>query len=254
MRNSCQIEICNKIIRVDYYNPGFKDYVKDYIYSGTKQDDITICVTPDMIKEEKQRERTSAELEGRPVGHFDDGDYECSGVCRMLAEKLLPYSTLLMHGAAVSFQGEGVIFTAKSGTGKTTHISRWKDAFPDQVTVINGDKPFVEVTGDKVMVYGSPWCGKEGENTNRTVQLKAICIIEQAESNSIEIISFEEAFPMLFQQTYRPKQKEELMKVLKLIKIMGEQLTFYRLKCRPNVEAARIAKEKIYGSSVMEKD
>ncbi len=252
MRNTCRIEICNRIIRVDYHDPGFKDYVKDYIYRGTKQDDIAISVTPEMIENEKLRERTTAEFEGRPVGHFDDGDYECSGVCRVLAEKLLPYSTLLMHGAAVSFRGEGVIFIAKSGTGKTTHINRWKEAYPDLVTVINGDKPFVEVTGDKVMIYGSPWCGKEGENENQSVRLKAICLIEQAESNSIEIISYEEAFPMLFQQTYRPKRKEELMKVIGLIKIMGEQLTFYRLKCRPDVESARIAKEKIYGASVME--
>ena len=252
MRNSCRIEICNRVIRVDYFDPGFKDHVKDYVYSGTQQDDIAICVTPEMIENEKQREMICARIEGRPVGDFDDGNYECSCVCRMLAEKLLQYSTLLMHGAAVSFREEGVIFTAKSGTGKTTHISRWKEAFPDQVTVINGDKPFVEVAGDKVMVYGSPWCGKEGENKNRAVRLKAICLIEQAENNSIENISYEEAFPMLLQQTYRPKQEEELMKVLQLIKIMGDQLSFYRLKCRPDVEAARVAKEKIYGASVME--
>lgn len=65
-----------------------------------------------------------------------------------------------MHGAVVAWKDQGYLFTAPSGTGKSTHLALWKKYLGDQAEVINGDKPFLKVMEDEVWVYGTPWAGK----------------------------------------------------------------------------------------------
>lgn len=69
---------------------------------------------------------------------------------------MLPaYDCFLMHGAVTAVNGAGyMFFTATSGTGKSTHVGLWKKYF-DDVEIINGDKPFIRVTGNEVRVYGT---------------------------------------------------------------------------------------------------
>ncbi len=58
-----------------------------------------------------------------------------------------------MHGAVVSWKQEGYIFTAPSGTGKTTHVRLWKEHLGPDVEIINGDKPVLEVGEDEIIAF-----------------------------------------------------------------------------------------------------
>ncbi len=58
-----------------------------------------------------------------------------------------------MHGAAVAVDDKCYIFTAPSGTDKTTHAMNWLRAVLEAY-IVNGDKPFVDVNNK--LVYGSP--------------------------------------------------------------------------------------------------
>ena len=93
-----------------------------------------------------------------------------------------------MHGAVVAWKNQGYLFTAPSGTGKSTHLALWKKYLGDQAEVINGDKPILKVTEDEVWVYGTPWAGKEQWQVNKKVALKGICFLERGEKNSIQKI------------------------------------------------------------------
>ena len=53
---------------------------------------------------------------------------------------------------------------------------------------MNDDKPFVRISEDGAKIYGTPYCGKEGLNTNISVPLRAVCILERSEKNRIEPI------------------------------------------------------------------
>ena len=66
-----------------------------------------------------------------------------------------------MHGVALCYQQNGYLFLAPSGVGKTTHTNLWKEHLKDKVDIINGDKPILEFTQDKIILHASPWCGKE---------------------------------------------------------------------------------------------
>ena len=147
---------------------------------------------------------------------------------RKTAENLTDYDTFLMHGAAIAVEHKAYLFTGKSGTGKSTHIFLWKKKLPNAY-IVNGDKPFIS-TGDTPMVYGSPWTGKERIFTNTAVPLAALVLMERAENNEMQRISFAEAFPFLYQQTYRPKDEARLKSTLCLLKSLETKVAFYRFR------------------------
>ena len=154
-------------------------------------------------------------------------------VLRKIADLLLDFNILLMHGAVVAVNDKAYLFTAPSGTGKTTHILKWIEHLPNAF-VVNGDKPFIKFNSvdDKLpLACGSPWAGKENMFTNAMVPLEAIIIMERAEDNHIVQITFADAFPSLFQQTYRPEDKEKMRYTLKLLQQLHSTVKFYRFKC-----------------------
>lgn len=86
---------------------------------------------------------------------------ETLAALRKIADFMPEKDCFLMHGAVVAWKDQGYLFTAPSGTGKSTHLALWKKYLGDQAEVINGDKPFLKVMEDEVWVYGTPWAGKE---------------------------------------------------------------------------------------------
>lgn len=126
---------------------------------------------------------------------------EISAVCRKIAE-IMP----MIHGSAISVDREGYLFTAKGGTGKSSHARLWRELLGDRAVMVNNDKPFVIISEEGARIYGTPYCCKEGMNTNISVPLKAICILKRSEENRIEQINFSDAFPILIQQKYHMTQ------------------------------------------------
>ena len=124
------------------------------------------------------------------------------------------------------------MFTALSGTGKTTHVQKWLDHI-DRAYMVNGDKPFVIVrkSGEAPLVCGSPWAGKEHLQTNTIVPLKSIVLLERAEENHIERVSFAKAFPLLYQQVYQPDDEEKARKTLRLMQELGSSVQSWRFQC-----------------------
>lgn len=152
---------------------------------------------------------------------------ETLSVYRKISEALLDYDIFLMHGAVVARGQDAYMFTAKSGTGKTTHIQKWLENL-DDAYIVNGDKPLIRMTEQEAIACGTPWCGKENLATNCMVPLCAIVFMERGEKNEMKQISFSEAFPFLLQQTYQPDDADKMKKTLKLISQMMGRVKFYR--------------------------
>ncbi|MBQ6106110.1 MAG: hypothetical protein IJL03_09220 [Lachnospiraceae bacterium] len=202
-------------------------------YSSAKEPEIRIITSLSDIISEKN---TSDVL-------ISDKDYETLAVQRKLSEALIDYDTILFHASALAVDGKGYLFTALSGTGKSTHARLWREAFGDRVTMINDDKPFIHIGEDEVRVYGSPWDGKHHLSTNTSVPVKAICILTRDTTNHIEKISADEAFSILLQQTYRSKDPAKIVKTIDLLIQMTKQVSLYRLGCNMDPEAAIVSYE-----------
>ena len=168
---------------------------------------------------------------------------ETLAALRRLADAFADRDTLLFHGSALALDGQGYLFTAKSGTGKSTHARLWRQMFGDRVLMVNDDKPFLKITEEGVFACGSPWDGKHHLSANVMVPLKAICVLRRGEENRIRSISPAEALPRLLEQCYRPEDSGRFLHTLELLDRLAGKVRFYELACNMDPEAAEIARE-----------
>lgn len=239
------IALADKKIELHVLHSYIKDYCKEYLINGTENNpvDFSIEILPSDIDFECQKSAHEDEIEGIPIRHFSDEYLETLAVYRKIAEKMIDYDTLLFHGSAIAVDGLGYLFTAKSGTGKSTHTRLWREQFGSRAAMVNDDKPLLKITDHGVTVYGTPWDGKHRLSSNISVPLKAICILNRDSENHIEPVSKKDAWPMLLQQCYRPDDSVKMMKVLSLVDKLAEKVELYSLGCTMEPEAALVSYE-----------
>ncbi|MGM9664491.1 MAG: hypothetical protein ACI3XF_06595 [Eubacteriales bacterium] len=233
------IKLAGKNIGIAAINGYVREYCRDYLTEDKQDFEITISQS-DI---EYERERSSAEdkKEGIPVRSYNDSYLETLAVYRKIADKMLDYDTILFHGSAIAVDGVGYLFTAKSGTGKSTHTRLWREVLGERAVMINDDKPLISVSESGIIIYGTPWNGKHRLSTNIGVPLKAVCILERAAENHIVPITKKDAYPMLIQQGNRPSAPPKLIKTLQLIDRLAGNVKLYRLGCNMSPQAAEIA-------------
>ena len=107
--------------------------------------------------------------------------------------------------------------------------------------MINDDKPLIKVDENGAYIHGTPWCGKHRLHTNLSVPLRAICILERGEQDTIEPVTSDAALSVLLQQTYRPEDRMQLGQVLNAVGMLAQSVKLYRLHCTMNPEAAQVA-------------
>ena len=239
MSVSFRIALAGQVIGVSALYEQTRTFCKNYLTDAPAS--FEVAVTPADIAYERQRSARADELEGAAVREHAEPYLETLAVYRKLAQLLVQDDILLMHGAVVAVDGQAYLFTAKSGTGKTTHTRLWMQQFGDRAVMVNGDKPLLHITSEGVTVYGTPWDGKEHLSTNTSCPLKALCILTRSETNHIGRISKKEALPTLCQQVYRPAGSAVLAKMMALVDRLGSSVPLYRLGCNMEPEAAQVA-------------
>ena len=244
MRDTFTLKLLDKNIRITALYDYIREYCHNYL-TDSDSIDFEIVVNEGDIEYERKRSAAEDTKEGVPTRNFRDEYLETLAVYRKIAEKMLDYDTL--HGSAVAGDGAAYLFTAKSGTGKSTHTRLWREYLGERAVMINDDKPLISLSESGIMVYGTPWDGKHRLSTNMGAPLKAICILERAEENSIEEITASAAYNMLVQQTYKPKGAAKLIKTLQLIDKLSENVKLYRLGCNMDIQAAEISYKKMSG-------
>lgn len=210
-------------------------------YLTHREPDFSITVTrEDLAFEQADADEEAAE-EGFRQRNFPEPFLERAAIQRSFAEHLLERSTILLHGSTLALDGRGYLFTARSGTGKSTHTRLWREMLGNRAIMVNDDKPFLQITGENVVAWGNPWMGKHRLGSNTQAPLKAICILERGETNEICRIQPKEAVHMLLQQSSRPQDPRKLPKYLDLMDRLSQRVAFYRLRCNMDPEAAQIA-------------
>ena len=167
-------------------------------------------------------------------------------IYKKISEYMPFWDTFMLHGSAIAVDGHCYVFSAKSGTGKSTHSRLWRDLLGNHAVMVNDDKPLIKIQENGIgIVYGTPWDGKHRLSSNTAVPLKSICLLERSEKNWIHEIDEREAFPMLLQQVYRPYTIEAMEKTIELVQRM--KVRFYRLGCNMDISAADLSYNKMKG-------
>lgn len=160
------------------------------------------------------------------------------------SSQLLAYHGLVLHASAISYQGKGILFSANSGVGKSTHTRLWQKVYGTaQVPIINDDKPAIryEESSHNFMVYGTPFSGNSEENANLCCPLHSIVFLEQSPNNQIRPLPPSESLPRMLLQTLRPKQNVAYME--HLLSTLDEILTqtpVYLLQCNMDRSAVEL--------------
>ena len=220
-------------VLVKYRGQYFGDCCKDYL--SEEEPLFEILATDEDLEYERQHAEEKRDYSKSYLEH--------TAVYRKFCEKSVDYNVILCHGSVLEYKGEAYLFTAPSGTGKSTHTRLWREYFGDEVIMINDDKPLLRFEKDGVYAYGTPWDGKHHISTNRNAKLKAICFLNQDKENHICRIAGEEALPMLMNQIYRPRNAAGMIKTLDYINELIEKIPMYKMGCNMELEAAKVAYE-----------
>ena len=212
-------------------------------YLTDREPEYTVTVLREYLGLEQLLLDWEADEEGLKRRKFSDMFLERSYIQRRVAERLLEREILMVHGSTVAVDGQAYLFTANCGTGKSTHTRLWREVFGERAVMVNDDKPFLKLTGDGVVAYGSPWTGKHGLGGNVCFPLKGICVLERGAENQIWFVSSADVIGMLQHQTFMPAEEQAEEKALELVHRLAELVPLWRMRCNRDRDAAVTAYE-----------
>ena len=226
-----KIKIADLVVEIDNKYGFVEKQCEEYI---TKEERVDIKAS--CTDEEIQAERGLYEENAFSNGY-------CESVCiyRKICLQMPAFDAFILHSAVVDVSGEAFAFAARSGTGKSTHLMLWKAYLDDKMTVINGDKPIMRFIDGKLYAYGTPWCGKEGWQTNKKSPLKAICFLERALENRISPLDKGKSADLIMKQVIIPKDAMGAIKTLELLDKMILNTDTWLLGCNISIDAAKLS-------------
>lgn len=217
------------VVEIEFKHDFGAKLCENYIYNGEKKPDFSVVMTDEMIEEERRIEEN--------IGSFNDAYLESVAAYRKICDIAYDYDCMFMHCSAISYKGNAILFTAPSGTGKSTHSRLWKKHFGDDVDMINDDKPLLRIIDGKIYACGTPWDGKHHLSNNVMLPVKAIVVLSQSRENVIGKASKQELLYHILNQTIRPENPVLMNKALAFIEKMIRAIPAYKLGCNISDEA-----------------
>ena len=235
-----KVKIADLIIEFQNKYRYLEKQCSDYIYNGDQPADISV----DVSQQEMDFEAKEYDIEFHPAL------LESTCAYRQIANALPGFDALLMHGAIFAIDDRGIIFIARSGTGKSTHLMLWQKLFGDNLTIVNGDKPIIRFFDGVPYAYGTPWAGKEKLQTNTRARLTDICILERGVENSTQKVDPAEFLDQIMQQVLHPADPIAAFKMLELVDGLAQKCNFWNIKCNISDEAAITSHDAIFSEKI----
>ena len=159
----------------------------------------------------------------------------------IFSRHLLRFNGSYLHASAIVLDGKAYLFSAPSGTGKSTHTEKWCRLFG--ATYLNDDKPALRRIEDRWIAYGTPWSGKHDLSTPAGVPLGGIAFLKRGEQNSIRRLDAAQALPLFMSQSlWRLADPESMDKQLQFADQLLKQIPVWELTCRNDDEAAWVSR------------
>lgn len=159
---------------------------------------------------------------------------------------VLNHDACVLHGVVMEYDGMGILVTASSGTGKTTHTRMWRDR--ENALIINGDRCLCRKIDGKWYAYGMPWAGSSGEYINRRVLIDVIVSLKQDSYNHVHTMTEFDGTLYLMQRIFAPLWAGDMQNAaFDIAEELAKMIPMVELYCRPNSESVDVLKEAILG-------
>lgn len=163
-------------------------------------------------------------------------------ILTQICEKTLKfYNGFFFHSSSLMLDGEAYVFSAPSGTGKSTHTALWRKRFGERVAMINDDKPIIRKKGDIFYIYGTPWMGKADIGNNISAPIKAVYILQRGTENIARRVEPGKVFKQLLEATVMPADKENMSTLLGLLDEFFSTTPLFLLTCNTDDDAVETA-------------
>lgn len=159
-------------------------------------------------------------------------------------QMILRHKRMVLHSSCIARNGKAILFSAPSGTGKSTHTGLWRMYYPDTY-YINDDTPILRLDKEEVLACGSPWSGKERLNQNVQVPLSGIVFLEQGKNNIITPLSKAEAMGRLLGECRKIPFYNAMQQAAELCGQLLQKIPVYRLTCDISQEAVETVRKEL---------
>ena len=233
-----KIKIADIVVEINAFNESTKKYCEDFL----SDEDSGLTIT--MSREDLENEKHINE-DGKVYA-----SEEISALYRKIADLFIERNIVVVHGSSFKVNDYAFIVTARSGVGKSTHVGLLKKLLGDKLTYINDDKPLLEVNNNNLMLYSSPWNGKERRGNNTKATLKAIIFLNRGNNTYKQLTNNQEVYFRLLSQIYLPRDKSKREKALKLIDVLLKSVNFYEINVNKEINSASMTYERIIKNEI----
>ena len=149
----------------------------------------------------------------------------------------------LLHASWVRWKDRAILFTAPSGTGKSTQAELWCRLRGAEL--INGDRAAV-FAGETPQVRGIPFSGSSGVGKNARMPLAAVVYLSQAPQTTIEPLRGFRAFRKLWEGcSINLWDRADVDSCAENVTRVLGQVPMFHLACTPDASAVRALEQRL---------
>ena len=154
---------------------------------------------------------------------------------------LAVHQGILLHASFIEHNGKAILFTAPSGTGKSTQAQLWCDHAGAEL--VNGDRAAVRIVDGRVMACGTPYAGSSHVRRNVKLPLAGIVYLSQAPENSIRRLRGVRAFRAVWEGcTVHTWDRDDMTMTMDTVSRIIGAVPVWHLACRPDSGAVELLK------------
>ncbi len=162
-----------------------------------------------------------------------------------LERRMAAYEAYILHSAYVLYKGEAILFTAPSGTGKSTQAELWRKYRGAEV--INGDRCLLQFREGRLWAFGWPVCGSSGICQNRSYPVRAVVLLDQAGENRVDQLSYRDYVLRLMREiTINYHNGAFLDQALSFIDRLIAEADLMHLQCNISAQAVECLHRALY--------
>lgn len=162
-----------------------------------------------------------------------------------LERRMIDRDAIVLHCAYMRYQGEAILFSAPSETGKTTQATLWERHRGSRV--VNGDRSLLQCVDGTWTARGWPVCGSSEVCHDEDTPIRAIVMLSQGKTDTVERLSPFQAFSQVYSQiTINRWNKAGHQRAMDLIEQLVTQAPVYHLSCTISEDAVRCLEAALY--------
>ena len=143
------------------------------------RDEQEIMLINEALKEYKKTMPNPKEYKNAETAVFKPEFPLINATDQAMRYAMLHYNAFMVHASAIVYQNQGILFSAPSGTGKTTHTKLWEQ-FDSSAFILNDDSPILRFMDDGKVYAVLPGQVQAERGRMQWYPLRRLCFCSKA--------------------------------------------------------------------------